>query len=199
MNAFTQPNKKIMAAANTENIVLRLDTIDQLFNEPDTNPFSDKVVNVLGESALTLAVRRALAKSIRHPHGLLLTIMLPADQITPGLEAQTREAIQRYAKAKIDDNKLSIRLSRLRGLVGLLMVVALSLIVFIAAGLLVLGPLANANTVVQGLIIGCASVFAWVIIWDPLERLLFDWVTPSLENRVMNKMMNAQVVIQPEQ
>jgi hypothetical protein len=187
-----------MTTADTDNIVIRLDTIDQLFNGPDTNPFSDKSVNVMGESALTLAVRRALAKGIRRHGDAALTIVLPADQITPGLPEQTRDALHRYAKAKIDDNELTIRLSRLRGLIGLLMVTVITLIVLAIAALLVLGPLSGANSVVQGLVIGSASIFAWVIMWDPLERLLFDWVNPALENRILRRMMEAEVVIQPE-
>jgi hypothetical protein len=188
-----------MTATDIENITIRVDTIDQLFNGPDINPYSDKAVNVMGESALVLAVRRALAKGIGGHQQLRLTILLPQDQITPELPEQTRNAIRRYAEAKIDDNKLSIRLSRLRGAIGLLMVTALTLVVLLIAGLLVLGPLSEANNVVQGLIIGCASVFAWVIMWDPLERLLFDWVNPSLENRVLRRMLETEVNIQPEQ
>jgi hypothetical protein len=163
------------------------------------NPYSDKAVNVMGESALVLAVRRALAKGIRGHEKMRLTILLPKDQITPDLPEQTRAAVRRYAEAKIEDNKLSIRLSRLRGVIGLLMVTVITLVVLVIAGLLVLGPLADASNVVQGLIIGCASVFAWVIMWDPLERLLFDWVNPSLENRVLRRMLETEVDIQPEQ
>jgi hypothetical protein len=40
-----------------KDIVIRLDTIDQLFNAPDINPFSGEEVDVLGEPALLRAVR----------------------------------------------------------------------------------------------------------------------------------------------
>jgi hypothetical protein len=187
-----------MTSAETQDIVIRLDTIDQLFNAPDANPFSDKEVNVLGEPALILAVRRALARSLRPQENTRLTIVLPADQITPGLQEQTSAAIRRYAAAKIDDNKLTIRLSRVRGALGLGIVTLITLLALAVAFLLISGPFADASSVVQGLIVGSTSVFAWVIMWDPLEKLLFDWVSPSLENRVLRRLAEIEVTIQAE-
>ena len=51
-----------MATNTPRDILLRLDSIDQLFNEPDVNPFSEEEVHVLGEPALLRAVRRLLAR-----------------------------------------------------------------------------------------------------------------------------------------
>lgn len=187
-----------MTAIDAHDVAIRLDTIDQLFNAPDPNPFSDKQVNVLGESALVLAVRRAMAAGVRPGELHRLIIELPADQITPGLQEKTAAAIHRYAEAKIVDNKLTIRLSRLRGLIGIVMVTAITLIVLAIAFLIVSGPLANAGSVVQTLVVGSASIFAWVIMWDPLERLLFDWVSPSLENRILRSLHSIDVRIEPE-
>lgn len=187
-----------MTATDAHDITVRLDSIDQLFNAPDPNPFSDKQVNVLGESALELAVRRALAAGVRPGEVRRLTIELPANQVTPGLQEQTTAAIRRYAEAKIADNRLTIRLSRMRGLIGLIMVTLITLAVLAIAFVIVSGPLANAGSVVQTLVLGSASIFAWVIMWDPLERLLFDWVSPSLENRVLHSLLTIDVRVQPE-
>ncbi len=53
-----------MPASTGRDIVIRLDTISQLFNAPDVNPFSDEEVDVLGEPALLRAVRRRIASAI---------------------------------------------------------------------------------------------------------------------------------------
>lgn len=50
----------------TQDIIIRLDTIDQLFNAPDINPFSEEEVDVLGEPALLRAVRRLLAHRVKN-------------------------------------------------------------------------------------------------------------------------------------
>jgi hypothetical protein len=177
---------------------VHLDSIDQLFNAPGPNPFSEKEVNVLGEPALELAMRRAISRGLRPKQVERLTILLPPDQITPELQQQTTAAIRRYAEAKIADNKLDIRMSRMRGLNGLILVTLITLVALAFAFLLVSGPFADADTIVQGLILGSASVFAWVIMWDSLERLLFDWVSPTLENRVLTSLKTVEVLVQPQ-
>ena len=144
------------------------------------------------------AVRGLLGRPMRNWDEVQLTIKLPPDQITPDLEAKTIEAIQRYATAKIEDNQLTIRLSRLRGVIGLLVVTLVTLVVLALAYLLVSNVLADANPVLQGLVVASASVFAWVIMWDPLERLLFDWVGPSLENRILRRIKQMKVVVEPD-
>lgn len=99
--------------------MIRLDTIDQLFNAPDIDPFSDEEVDVLGEPALLRAVRRLQAHRIRNLEDVRLTLELPSDQIALHLEARTQEAKGRYCAAKIEDNELQIRLSRVHSLIGL--------------------------------------------------------------------------------
>jgi hypothetical protein len=187
-----------MASSDRHEIVIRVDTISQLFNGSDVNPFSSKDADILGEPALLRTVRRLLGRRMRNWDDVQLTIKLPPDQITPDLQEKTAAAINRYATAKIEDNKLTIRLSRLRGAIGLLIVTLVTLVVLALASLLVSNVLANADPVLQGLVVASASVFAWVIMWDPLERLLFDWVGPSLENRILRRVMRMKVVVEPD-
>ncbi len=63
-----------MSASPGKDIVIRLDTIDQLFNAPDIDSFSDEEVDVLGEPALLRAVRRLQAHRIRNWEGVRLTL-----------------------------------------------------------------------------------------------------------------------------
>lgn len=187
-----------MPASTGKDIVIRLDTIDQLFNAPDVNPFSDEEVDVLGEPALLRAVRRLQAHRIRNWEGVKLILELPPDQITPDLEARSHEALQRYCAAKIEDNKLQIRLSRVRSLIGLGMVTIISLIVIGLAYLLLNSALENASDALRGVVAASVSVFVWVILWDPMEKLLFDWVEPSQENRILRKLQGVDIDIRPK-
>lgn len=179
-------------------IVIRLDTIDQLFNAPDINPFSDEEVDVLGEPALMRAVRRLQARRVRNWDGVQLVLELPADQITSSLEAQTQAALHRYCAAKIEDNKLQIRLSRVRSLIGLAMVTAISVVVIGIAFLLFTRVFTNASQTVEAIVAASISVFVWVILWDPMESLLFDWVQPRLENNILRKVEDIDIVIRPK-
>lgn len=199
MARYSSVNKGLlMSASSSMDIVIRLDTIDQLFNAPDIDPFSDEEVDVLGEPALLRAVRRLQAHRIRNWEGVRLTLELPPDQITPHLEARSQEAVGRYCAAKIEDNKLQIRLSRVRSLIGLGMVTAISIVVIAVAYLLFGVVFADASDTVKGVVAASVSVFVWVILWDPMERLLFDWVQPRLENNILRKLQGIDIVIRPK-
>lgn len=187
-----------MATSPPTPIVIRLDTIDQLFNAPEIDPFSTEEVDVLGEPALLRAVRRLQAHRIRNWEGVKLTLELPPDQISPDLDRRTQEALGRYCAAKIEDNKLQIRLSRMRSLIGLGMVTVISIIVIGLAYLLLNSVFAGASDTAKGVVAASVSVFVWVILWDPMEKLLFDWVQPRLENNVLRKLQGIDIVIRPK-
>ena len=187
-----------MATSPARDIVIRLESIEQLFNAPDINPFSEEEVDVLGEPALLRAVRRLLAHRVRNWEGMRLVLELPADQITPGLEQQTQDALRRYSDAKIEDNHLTIRLSRTRSLLGLGMVTVISIVVMGLAYLLFNTVFATAPDSVKTLIAASISVFVWVILWDPMEKLLFDWVQPHMENSILRRIPMLDVVIRPK-
>jgi hypothetical protein len=187
-----------MATSPEKNTVIRLDTIDQLFNAPDINPFSDEEVDVLGEPALLRAVRRLQTHRIRNWENVKLILELPPDEITPDLETRTQKALSRYCAAKIEDNRLQIRLSRVRSLIGLGMVTAISVVLIALAYLLFNSVFAGASDLVTGVVAASISVFVWVILWDPMEKLLFDWVQPHLENNILRKLQGVDIVIRPK-
>ena len=180
-----------------QDVILKLNTIDELFNEPDVNPFSENAIDVLGEAALPHAVRQMLARRIRNWHEARLIIQLPPDQITPDLQAQTQAAVRRFCTAKIEDNHLTIRLSRVRSGIGMVLVAVISAVVVAVAWLLFNTIFAaQADTTVAALVFASISVFVWVILWDPMEKLIFDWVTPALENRNLSGIMGMELVIE---
>ncbi len=182
-----------------QDIVLKLNTIKELFNAPDVNPFSDNEIDVLGEAALPHAVRQMLARRIRHWHEARLVIQLPPDQITPDLQAQAQAAVRRFCTARIEDNRLTIRLSRVRSAIGLAMVTIISVVVIAVAWLLFNTIFAAVSDTVGVVVAASISVFVWVILWDPMEKLIFDWVTPALENRNLRGIMDMDLVVEPWQ
>ena len=187
-----------MTSKAPQDIIIRLDSITELFNAPDINPFSEEEVDVLGEPALLRAVRRLLADRVRNWEGMRLILELPPDQITPGLEQQTEQALRRYSDAKIEDNHLTIRLGRNRSLIGLGMVTIISIVVMGLAYLLFNTVFAGAADSVKTLVAASLSVFVWVILWDPMEKLLFDWVQPHMENTILRRIPTLDIVIRPK-
>jgi len=180
-----------------QDVVLKLNTIDELFNAPDVDPFSENAIDVLGEAALPHAVRQMLARRIRHWHEARLVIQLPPDQITPDLQSRTQAAVRRFCTAKIEDNRLTIRLSRVRSAIGLAMVTLISVVVIVVAWLLFKTIFAAVSDTAGVVVAASISVFVWVILWDPMEKLIFDWVTPALENRNLRGIMDMDLVVEP--
>jgi hypothetical protein len=180
-----------------QDVVLKLNSIDELFNAPGVDPFSENAIDVLGEAALPHAVRQMLARRIRHWHEARLVIQLPPDQITADLQTQTQAAVRRYCTAKIEDNRLTIRLSRVRSAIGLAMVTIISVGVIVVAWLLFKTIFAAVSDTVGVVVAASISVFVWVILWDPMEKLIFDWVTPAMENRNLRGIMDMDLVVEP--
>jgi hypothetical protein len=75
-------------------------------------------------------------------------------------------------------------------------VTVLVLAVIAVAYLLFTTIWADATDIVKTLVAASISVFAWVILWDPLEALLFDWAPPARENRALAHIMDMQVVVE---
>ncbi len=187
-----------MPSQTAKDLMVRVETIGQLFNAPDVNPFSTCPAVILGEAALPLAVREELWRRPRHWQGRRLVIQLPPDQITPDLQPQLVEAVRRYAAAKKEQNALLIQFSRWRGVRGLIITIVVALVVFAIAAILSVTLLASASDIVLGVVAGLAVLFAWVTVWDPIERLAFDWVEPSYENRILTSLTEMEIVIEPD-
>ena len=78
----------------------------------------------------------------------------------------------------------------------MVVVVVLVLAVIVIAYLLFTTVWAGASDTVKTLVAASISVFAWVILWDPLEALLFDWAAPARENRALAHISDMHVVVQ---
>lgn len=186
-------------STDDKSIRLSVAAVSDLFNAPDVNPFVQRSTDTLGEAGIERLLLDLQLHSLRKLEGATLIIAMPPDQITPDLQPRLATALQRYCQARIDDNRLQIRLSRHQHAFGLFLVTAISLTVMVLAYLLVTTVFKDASQVVQGLILATTSVFVWVIMWDPLEALLFEWAEPARENRAFEQIMRMQLAIEAEE
>jgi len=197
---FSNSNNRVNFVEKTpgHEIVIAIDSVEQIFNAPELDPFSERDIDVLGEAALMRMVKRLLAGGWRKRKGARLVFILPSDKITPGLQQEVVQAVHRYCAAKIEENRLQIRLGRRMSLLGLVLVILIVLALG-GIGYLLWAPIsANTSAAAQGIIIGIFSVFAWVMLWDPMEKLLFGWVEPSQESRILRGIMELEIVIKDQ-
>lgn len=183
-----------MSMDSQRDLVVTVDTLDQLFNDPNVNPFSENPLQILGMSGLGYIVRQMQAHRRDWNHMRLL-IRLPQEVMTPGLDVRLAEAIRRYCRTKVEDNRLEMHRIRSHSSVGIgfLAVVVLTLVG--GAYLLFTGPLSAAPQAVQAIVAATISLFAWVTLWDPLEAFVFNPIPFQRENRILHRLGEMEVVV----
>jgi hypothetical protein len=186
-----------MAPAAGETVVLDVESVEQIFNDFEANPFADRPAAALGEAALGHVLTRLQLNPLRDWDTAQLVVRLPSDQITPDLAETLALAIDRYCQARIEQNELQVRISRRQHAVGMAVVTIIVLVVMATGYLLFTTVFAAATDIVKTLAAASISVFAWVILWDPLEALLFEWAAPARENRALAHIIDMHVVVQP--
>ncbi len=186
-----------MTPANS--VVVQLNSIEELFTAPATNPFSAHAVDILGEAGLDIAQKQVTRQWPRLPSAVHLTVQLPADRIAPELEQQTRIAVRRYCREKIEDNRLQRQLAvrrSLRQLVGAsaAIVLALAFIALLGSPLLSVIP-----DFLRGVLVVLALYACSVLSFDAVWSLAFDWVPYVQENKVFRVLQASTITVEPAQ
>ena len=156
-------------------LVLQLRRIDELFNAPEADPFSDRELDVLGEAGIDVVWKRMVRRWPQRPDLQRVIVQLPPDQLRPDLAETTRTAWQRYCAAKIEDNRqqrrfITRKALRLWGYAWLILLFALALMVLFFAG-----PLQFLPEWLRA-IVSILAIYAFALAnWDALDSLLFDW------------------------
>lgn len=187
-----------MTEKSSQDILISVDTVDQLFNGSDINPFSEKPAVILGEPGLLYAIQQELSRGLKGWQGKRLVIRLPPDQVTPDLQGKVERAVRNFAQARLAKNDADIRLSRVRSLVGLLIGVVIAGILLAIAALLTSVIFPSASDTVKGLIIGLVTIFIWATVWNPWDRLVYEWMEPWRENRILRSILSMEIVIESE-
>jgi hypothetical protein len=178
-------------------IALRLKRIDDLFAAPDLTPFDP----AFAPSSFGPGIDYVVQEMERRPDAerVELTLILPADEIAaePDLEARTREAVARYARAW-----LAVREQQREVAVRQAWAVAGSAILFFAvANFLSLqyaqdGSLFGLTGDVIDVLLDGLGVAAWVALWWPFDQLFQRW-QGRLEERTYQSLPGIAVQVLP--
>jgi hypothetical protein len=188
-----------MSHNQVNEVTISLKTIDQLFIAPEVNPFSENEVELLGEPALMRVLKKTEPGFFRRRrHKMRLTVLLPAEQVTPDLSAQVDAALQRYCQAQIADNRLQIRRTIWTGLraapFGLAFLgISMGLSAIFGSQILTSIPDWLNSLLAEGFV-----VFGWIALWNPVGAFLYDWVPYWRANQVFQYMMEMEIRFQPQ-
>jgi hypothetical protein len=53
----------------------------------------------------------------------------------------------------------------------------------------------NSNSQIQSIILTSSEIFSWVILWKPIDKLIFDWNPHLKDISVLHKLSTAEVMI----
>jgi len=161
-------------------IDVRIGSLEHLFDNRDPAPFRDRdldpdLVEYLFAAAEDVAV-----------HGPFRVVFwLPAPPIEDRLEASYRAHFA-YELERIDRRRRRERRAGQVSLVfGLVLLVILVSLAQVAAGLPRIGSIVK-----EGL-----TISSWVIMWRPVQTLVYDWWPTYRERRLMARLHGARVVV----
>lgn len=160
-------------------IDVRLGNVEQLFDNRDPAPFRERdldpdLVEYLHGAAEDVA-----------PHGAFRVVFwipsAPPDRIEPAYRAHFGYEIERIARHRRRDRRAG-QVSLVFGLALLMILVTLAQV---ASKLPRIG-----SVVKEGL-----TISAWVILWRPVQTLVYDWWPPYRERRLMRRLGEARVIV----
>jgi hypothetical protein len=151
-----------------EPLALYLNSIHELFNAPEFDPFSPHPRSISGMDSIIEHVKPAF-----HEQPFAVTIFLPAAQITAELPEQVQWAVQQFSEQKISTMNHELESLRWRGVRALrsgLGILGLFLLLAALAGQAAFLPPWLSTLLSEAL-----TIIGSVSLWHPAEMLLFDW------------------------
>jgi hypothetical protein len=166
-----------------------------LFNAPLVNPLSPAIPEVLGISGAEYVLHQLQTK--RHVKAKALQLVLPTDKAAPGLAERTRQALQRYAECRIEEQQALAQETRRHG--WRLTAVAIFLLAFFLALSQIFAsditegmrPLLR-KTLEYGF-----EIVGWVMLWYPIEVLVFQPIATKHNIAALRRLMALRVVVEP--
>ena len=174
------------------NLYLPMTRIEHLFEAPQLDPFAPELEGYdprPGLERMVRAVQRAKRRAT-----LSVTVGLPADVITPGLEERARAALSRECRRRIatlDDDLDGVRRLGIRTLLW-----GLFAVLFINGSVGALGT-TEPGSIEDALSPGLQTV-AWVVLWVPINLLIYDLWFYRRDRRAYRKLKDLALRLVPQ-
>ena len=157
---------------------MRLRTAQDLFRRPDLDPFSDWYESYSERPAIEY-VLACVGDDPRAEH-VALVVQMPPETIDDGLEARLLAAVKKYCRAHLTTVSREAAQNNSRGWLMLAFtVIAVGLLLWLAQ------RWASSAVSVSAIAAQGLSIAAWVLLWHPLEALVFNRWDYRLDKRVL--------------
>lgn len=171
-----------------DEIVLSLDRVRDLFSPPALDEFGGSADVESGIERLRVQVLAA-----RPDAPFRVSIVVPAAEVTPGLEDRMGAAVRRYCELKLADLERRRAALRHEGWSALVVAAPLLVLTLLLIGIVSHLGLPRYWDAVLG--DGLLLVLAWVVVWYPLDTLLWYGRPLAHEIHAVRTMRDAEIVV----
>ena len=166
-----------------KNISVDLNGIDELFQEPDFDPFDPNSRCESGMADLYNQTQDFSAKE-----ALQITISLPENKVEQEQRDEVKNAILRYCQVKIVQSEREAQEIRKQGLRDLRWAMIISVALLLSAFLIT--QLTFLPEILIYLLSTGAGIIAWVTLWPPLDSILYEW-SPYRQTKIRYQLLKS--------
>ena len=167
-------------------IQVRIGELRQLFNSIDPSPFHERDLDPACEEFVL-----AWAREFPPDRPLQVAVQVQRELPGDGERGQVQSAFQSHFRRLADMQSLRLRRSRREGRLSLTIGLAALFACIGGATLLPFGPLGAFGGVLRESII----IAGWVVMWHPLEVLLYGLWPLVRERRLLERLAAAEVAV----
>ena len=171
---------------NTINI--GLNSIEDLFLEPDFNPFN---LQSRFQSGIDELVEQVRDLSMKRPLKICLSLASQSNEAE--FDRLVKNALNRYCTVKIRECEQSIHELQSQGKRDLVYALLLSFIMVLGEFFIV--QMSFLPEVFSYLLATGFGLIAWVVLWPPLDKLLYEWRPCRRAQRIYKYLQSAKVEI----
>lgn len=171
-----------------KHISVDLNAIDELFQEPDFDPFNPQSRCESGMADLYNQTQNLSSKE-----ALQITISMPGDVVEQDKKNEVQNAIQRYCRVKIAQSEREAQEIRKQGVRDLRWAMIISVALLLGAFLIT--QLTFLPEILIYLLSTGAGIIAWVTLWPPLDSILYEW-SPYRQTKIRYQLLkSAQLML----
>lgn len=180
-----------MSGRAHEELILHIDRLDALFQE---TAFTADRPHLDPGPALDHLVSRA-ETDLRHvAPGTAVRVHLYSEPVTAERQATATVAVEAYCRRRAAESRATVRAIRRSGRRAFVLAMGLmTLTMSVSLALTHFEPLAEPY---NELISDAFVIAGWVLLWRPLELLIYEWIPPWREARDFERLAELPIELQ---
>jgi len=183
---FTETDQEVL-------FEMELDDLAHLVVAPEQDPFSERPMEYLGQSAVARMMHLYRPTAFQKRKRYRLVLRMPREKVSPDTASQAKALISKYGAKMIEDNNIRIKQIQTKGRRQLPYALTI-LVVCISLGVVFgLEVFIDKNPILALAISEGFYIVGWIALWRPMDALIFDPMEVRMENKLLRQMIDMQI------